>query len=75
MSKPAIAVIGGTGAEGSGLAVRWAAAGYPVVIGSRSAEKAASVSAELRALLPAGSAALGGASNADSSRRRPISWC
>ena len=26
MSKPAIAVIGGTGAEGSGLAVRWAAA-------------------------------------------------
>ena len=64
MSKPTIAVIGGTGAEGSGLAVRWAAAGYPVVIGSRSAEKAASVSAELSALLPEGSATLEGDTNA-----------
>jgi len=64
MSKPTVAVIGGTGAEGSGLAVRWAVAGYPVVIGSRSAEKAASVSAELAGLLPAGSAAITGATNA-----------
>jgi hypothetical protein len=64
MSKPTIAVIGGTGAEGSGLAVRWAAAGYPVVIGSRSAEKAATASAELAALLPVGSAGLGGDTNA-----------
>ena len=64
MSKPTIAVIGGTGAEGSGLAVRWAAAGYPVVIGSRSAEKAATVSAELLAVLPDGSAALTGDTNA-----------
>jgi NADPH-dependent F420 reductase len=64
MSKPVIAVIGGTGAEGSGLVVRWAAAGYPVIIGSRSAEKAQSVAAELAALLPAGSAAIGGDSNA-----------
>jgi 8-hydroxy-5-deazaflavin:NADPH oxidoreductase len=63
MSKPTLAVIGGTGAEGSGLAVRWAAAGYPVVIGSRSAEKAATSATELRALLPAGSAALGGNAN------------
>jgi NADPH-dependent F420 reductase len=38
--KPTIAVIGGTGALGSGLALRWAGAGYPIVIGSRSAEKA-----------------------------------
>ena len=64
MSKPTVAVIGGTGAEGSGLAVRWAVAGYPVVIGSRSSEKAASVSAELAGLLPAGSAAITGATNA-----------
>jgi NADPH-dependent F420 reductase len=63
MGKPTLAVIGGTGAEGSGLAVRWAAAGYPVVIGSRSAEKAAVVAAELRANVPAGSAALGGDAN------------
>jgi len=65
MTKPTIAVIGGTGAEGSGLAVRWAAAGYPVVIGSRSVEKAASVCAELAARLPAGSATLTGAANAE----------
>jgi 8-hydroxy-5-deazaflavin:NADPH oxidoreductase len=63
LGKPTLAVIGGTGAEGSGLALRWAAAGYPVVIGSRSAEKAAGAAAELRALLPAGSAALGGEAN------------
>lgn len=37
---PTLAIIGGTGALGSGLAVRWAAAGYPVVLGSRSREKA-----------------------------------
>lgn len=39
-SKPTIAVLGGTGALGSGLVKRWAQAGYPVIIGSRSAEKA-----------------------------------
>jgi NADPH-dependent F420 reductase len=65
MSKPVIAVIGGTGAEGSGLVVRWAAAGYPVIIGSRSQEKAQSVAAELAAILPAGSAAISGETNAD----------
>jgi 8-hydroxy-5-deazaflavin:NADPH oxidoreductase len=64
MDKPTLAVIGGTGAEGSGLAVRWAAAGYPVVIGSRSAEKATASAVELGALLPAGSAAIGGDTNA-----------
>lgn len=37
---PALAIIGGTGALGMGLAIRWAAAGYPVVLGSRSSEKA-----------------------------------
>jgi 8-hydroxy-5-deazaflavin:NADPH oxidoreductase len=38
--RPTLAIIGGTGALGSGLAMRWAVAGYPVVIGSRSREKA-----------------------------------
>ncbi len=37
---PIIAILGGTGREGSGLATRWAAAGYTVIIGSRQAEKA-----------------------------------
>lgn len=72
MTKPTLAVIGGTGAEGSGLAVRWAAAGYPVVIGSRSAEKAAVSSAELAALLPPGSAPLTGATNAEAAEAAAV---
>lgn len=39
-SRPTLAIIGGTGALGSGMAKRWAAAGYPVIVGSRSPEKA-----------------------------------
>ncbi len=39
-SHPKLAVIGGTGDLGGGLALRWAAAGYPVVIGSRTPDKA-----------------------------------
>ena len=38
--RPALAIMGGTGALGMGLAMRWAAAGYPVVLGSRSRDKA-----------------------------------
>lgn len=38
--KPTIAIIGGTGDLGSGLARAWARAGYKVVVGSRSPEKA-----------------------------------
>jgi len=49
-----IAVIGGTGAEGGGLALRWAAAGHRVILGSRDAAKAQQAAAELSALLPAG---------------------
>jgi NADPH-dependent F420 reductase len=47
--KPALAIVGGTGALGGGLARRWAAAGYEVVIGSRSVDKA---EAAARALEP-----------------------
>jgi 8-hydroxy-5-deazaflavin:NADPH oxidoreductase len=35
-----IAIIGGTGPEGSGLALRWARAGETIIIGSRNAERA-----------------------------------
>ena len=38
-----IAVLGGTGKEGKGLAYRWARAGYKVLIGSRTPEKAVHV--------------------------------
>lgn len=44
-----VAVLGGTGPQGRGLARRFAAAGLAVVIGSRSAERAASAAAELAA--------------------------
>ena len=46
--RPTLAIIGGTGALGSGLAMRWAAAGYPVVIGSRSREKAEAAAREIK---------------------------
>ncbi|MCY4082431.1 MAG: NADPH-dependent F420 reductase [Caldilineaceae bacterium] len=52
MTNPTLAVIGGTGEEGSGLALRWAAAGYSVLIGSRSRERAVAAAAELRSMLP-----------------------
>ena len=42
-----IAIVGGTGNEGPGLALRWANAGYRIIIGSRQAEKAQRVAAEL----------------------------
>ena len=46
--KKTIAVLGGTGNEGPGLALRWAKSGqYEVIIGSRQAEKAERVAAEL----------------------------
>ena len=44
--KRKIAIIGGTGALGSGLAIRWAQAGHEIIIGSRGAEKAETVAAE-----------------------------
>lgn len=46
-----IAVLGGTGKEGSGLAVRWAHAGHRIVLGTRSPEKGAAVAAELNSKL------------------------
>ena len=50
-SAPTIAVIGGTGKEGKGLAYRWAKAGYRVIIGSRKAEKAEEAAADLNKML------------------------
>ncbi|TDJ47453.1 MAG: NADPH-dependent F420 reductase [Gammaproteobacteria bacterium] len=47
-----ISIIGGTGALGSGLARRWLRAGYAVVIGSRTAGKAADAVAAMSADLP-----------------------
>lgn len=46
-----IAILGGTGHEGSGLALRWAKAGHRLIIGSRTAEKALTAAADLNAQL------------------------
>jgi 8-hydroxy-5-deazaflavin:NADPH oxidoreductase len=46
-----VGVLGGTGPQGKGLALRWARAGIPVVIGSRKTERAEDVAAELREAL------------------------
>lgn len=43
-----IAILGGTGKEGAGLAVRWAQLGHSIIIGSRDAERAKTRAAELR---------------------------
>ncbi|MEN6392556.1 MAG: NADPH-dependent F420 reductase [Anaerolineaceae bacterium] len=50
-NKPTLAILGGTGKEGSGLALRWAFVGYPVIIGSRQLEKAQTVAGELNKIL------------------------
>jgi len=42
-----IGIVGGTGREGRGLAIRWAKTGHDVFIGSRQAEKGATKAAEL----------------------------
>ncbi len=49
--KPSIAILGGTGALGTGLARRWSQAGYPIIIGSRTAEKAQTAVDELKAIM------------------------
>lgn len=46
-ARPVIGIIGGTGDLGSGLAKAWGAAGYRVVIGSRSEERARETAASL----------------------------
>lgn len=46
-NKPVIAVLGASGDLGGGLALRWAVAGYDVIIGSRTLAKAEAAAAEL----------------------------
>jgi NADPH-dependent F420 reductase len=49
-----VSILGGTGKEGTGLALRWGRAGHHVVIGSRSAERARAQAQALAARLPTG---------------------
>ncbi len=66
----AIPIVGGTGALGYGLALRWAMAGQPVVIGSRSAERAEKAAARLRDAAPG--AEIEGLPNAEAAQRGPV---
>ncbi|MEH6650851.1 MAG: NADPH-dependent F420 reductase [Motiliproteus sp.] len=58
-----IAILGGTGPQGKGLALRFAAAGVDVVIGSRDGDRAAEIAAELTAQLDTANAVISGADN------------
>jgi NADPH-dependent F420 reductase len=66
-----LAIVGGTGEEGFGLALRLAGAGHRVTIGSRQAEKAADAVARATAVLGAG-APVDGAENPDAVAGKPI---
>jgi len=68
--QPTIGVLGGTGSEGKGLAVRWAHAGYPVIVGSREAERARAAAAEIAARLP--KASIAGMDNRAAAERADI---
>jgi NADPH-dependent F420 reductase len=70
-SLPTIAILGGTGKEGPGLALRWASAGYPIIIGSRQLEKAETTAAELNTRL--GITSIRGLENGQAARQADIS--
>lgn len=69
--KPTIAILGGTGKEGPGLALRWAYNGYRIIIGSRQADKARATADELNTTL--GGDAVSGEENAEAARQADIS--
>ncbi len=58
-----IAIIGGTGPQGQGLALRFARAGVPVALGSRDGARGAEIAREISQRLPAGSAGITGTDN------------
>jgi 8-hydroxy-5-deazaflavin:NADPH oxidoreductase len=66
-----IAVLGGTGKQGKGLAYRWAKAGYKVLIGSRSSERAVSAASEIMEILE-GDSSLVGTSNLEAAQLADI---
>ena len=67
---PSLSVLGGTGAEGGGLALRFAHAGYPVTIGSRDVERARDAAVALNARL--GTDRIGHATNQDAAENTDI---
>lgn len=70
VSHPTIAILGGTGKEGPGLALRWARVGYQVIIGSRQLEKAQATAAEIN--LELGDGKVIGLENGQAARQADI---
>jgi NADPH-dependent F420 reductase len=70
MNENAIAILGGTGDQGLGLALRFARAGRPVVIGSRKLERAVEAARKVREAVPG--ADVDGFANQDATPRAPI---
>jgi len=66
-----IAILGGTGKEGKGLAYRWAKAGYKVLIGSRTPPKAIEVAEELSTML-GGESRIEGLSNTEAAKQADV---
>ncbi|RJQ40578.1 MAG: NADPH-dependent F420 reductase [Anaerolineaceae bacterium] len=66
-----IAIIGGTGKEGKGLAYRWAKAGHQVIIGSRELEKAQRIASEMNANFT-GIQSILGEQNTDAARKADL---
>lgn len=70
MNENAIAILGGTGDQGLGLALRFAKAGRPVVIGSRKLARAQEAAEKVRASVPG--AEVEGLANEDATTHAPI---
>ena len=68
--EDAIAILGGTGDQGLGLALRFAQAGRPIVIGSRVPERAVGAADQVKAAVPG--ARVLGLGNAEAARSAPI---
>ena len=66
-----IAVLGGTGPEGFGLALRWARAGENVIIGSRDANRAREAAAKIQAAV-GGKAEVTGEENSAACAASPV---
>ncbi len=71
MAPEKIAIIGGTGDQGRGLALRWAQAGYTIIIGSRDAARAAASAEEMRNEL-GGAVNISGAANTEAAAQAAI---
>jgi NADPH-dependent F420 reductase len=70
MREDAIAILGGTGDQGLGLALRFGRAGRPVAIGSRKLDRAVAAAEEVRASVPG--ADVEGFENREAAAKAPI---